>query len=135
MERLLNKEYYISIYATYYNIPSLGSIGNQNVIYKANDDLTSNNCIGFTDAGDFNEFINITFCNDPINDSSNFWDFENAPNLYYGNTTSIYNRSFQIYDYVNHDVTEWIWPKFYWDEAEQWNYPLPKYILENTYSI
>ena len=58
-----------------------------------------------------------------------------APNIIYRTDFSFYNKSAVATDeYINGDITEWIWPTFYF-VSTNWAFNLPKFVLTKQITI
>ena len=57
-----------------------------------------------------------------------------VPNIFITNSSSLYSKTSSLSDYYIADVTNWIWPRFIPNLCDC-AFPLPSFILLNSYSI
>ena len=76
----------------------------------------------------------IEISSNPNSQFQIYTDDSVTPNIFTTYSSSLYNRSADIFSYDFGDITEWIWPKFI-SNSSDWVAQLPVSLLNGSYNL
>ena len=96
--------------------------------------LNTNSWIGFE------RYDGISFLIDEniskfLNPNTSINNIKKPPNVFYFLSLSQYNKNADPGDYIFRDVTEYIWPRYFWNDFGTWHFNLPVFMLNETTTI
>ena len=55
--------------------------------------------------------------------------------MFYSPSLSLYEKNADTGNYIFNDVTEALWPRYFWNDFGSWHFNLPQFNLSNSYKI
>ena len=55
--------------------------------------------------------------------------------MFYSPSLSLYEKNADPGDYIFNDITEALWPRYFWNDLGSWHFNLPQFNLSNPYKI
>ena len=97
-------------------------------------DLNTNSCISLDKSNGIPGFIDDDL-NLFLNQNETHYNMSAPPNMFYSPSLSLYEKNADPGEYIFNDITEALWPRYFWNDLGSWHFNLPQFNLSNSYKM